>query len=332
MLQHSAADRAALALTRDRDSSWAIVLAGGQGERMAPFVHQWLGHARPKQYCRFVGEKTMLEHTLERARGLVTGDRVLTVAAEGHQGFLADALPGYTGDVVYQPAARGTAPGIFLPLALIAATATPAAVVHILPSDHFIRSREHFVRHLRLAERIVRADPGRLVLTGAMPNCAETDFGWIAPGRAVSGDGWAALAVRNFQEKPSAASATRYLQSGYLWNTMIVSSTVEALWQLACARLPAMMERFNGLRAALPASGREAAIRGAYAAMPAHDFSKDLIEQSSERCLLLPFKGIAWSDWGRPERIAASAAEFGLQPNFSPALADPAAARVGLAS
>lgn len=295
-------------------TSWVIVLAGGQGERLVPFVREWLGEERPKQYCRFVGDHSMLEHTLARAHALVPDAHVLTVAAPNHRTFL-DEL-GRTDGVVYQPRDCGTAPGIFLPLTAIAA-ADPHALVHVMPSDHFIHPRDRFLRHLVVTENVVRAAPECLVLTTAVPDVAETDFGWIQPGRAIAGAGWAALSVAAFHEKPDAALAARYLKCGYLWNTMIISCTVETLWRLATDHLPDMLTRFDAMQRAWSTPRREQTIRETYGTMPHYDFSRDLLEQSTAECLLVPLQGIAWSDWGRPSRIAASVDEFGLQPNYS---------------
>ncbi|MGH8596804.1 MAG: sugar phosphate nucleotidyltransferase, partial [Gammaproteobacteria bacterium] len=155
------------------------------------------------------------------------------------------------------------------------------------------------------------------VLTAAVADLAETEFGWIQPGRAVAGPGWAAFSVSAFHEKPDASTAARYLQAGYLWNTMIVACTVENLWRLAAERLPDMSTRFAALRDAWPTATREVILHDAYATMPNLDFSRDLLEKSTAECLLLPLKGIAWSDWGRPARIAASVAEFALRPNYA---------------
>jgi hypothetical protein len=46
---------------------WSIVLAGGEGERIKPLVQRWLGRHRPKQYCSFVGTRSMFQPTLDRA-------------------------------------------------------------------------------------------------------------------------------------------------------------------------------------------------------------------------------------------------------------------------
>ncbi|MDC8446861.1 MAG: hypothetical protein LV473_00735 [Nitrospira sp.] len=58
----------------DGGDVWSIVLAGGEGERMKPLVQRWLGRHRPKQYCTFVGTRSMFQHTVDRAAD-VTGLR-----------------------------------------------------------------------------------------------------------------------------------------------------------------------------------------------------------------------------------------------------------------
>ena len=49
----------------------SVVLAGGDGERLRPFVQRWLGRHKPKQYCTFIGTRSMFQHTLDRS------DRIL---------------------------------------------------------------------------------------------------------------------------------------------------------------------------------------------------------------------------------------------------------------
>jgi mannose-1-phosphate guanylyltransferase len=51
---------------------WSIVLAGGDGVRTKTFIRTWLGHEKPKQYCVFVGSRSMFQHTLDRAARLTS--------------------------------------------------------------------------------------------------------------------------------------------------------------------------------------------------------------------------------------------------------------------
>lgn len=45
--------------TSTSDQLWSIILAGGEGTRLRALVHCWLGRPKPKQYCAFVGTRSM---------------------------------------------------------------------------------------------------------------------------------------------------------------------------------------------------------------------------------------------------------------------------------
>src|SRR6185295_10518614 len=68
----------------NRGNLWSIVLAGGEGERLRPLLQQWLGHHRPKQYCTFVGTRSMLQHTLDRLAPLSGPENRITVVMRSH--------------------------------------------------------------------------------------------------------------------------------------------------------------------------------------------------------------------------------------------------------
>ena len=45
---------------------WTLALAGGDGQRLTAYVERRFGQRIPKQYCRLLGNRSMLQHTLER--------------------------------------------------------------------------------------------------------------------------------------------------------------------------------------------------------------------------------------------------------------------------
>ena len=122
----------------ERENLWSIVLAGGDGVRTKEFILRWLGYEKPKQYCVFVGSRSMFQHTLDRAARLTPWERVVVVAARHHQYEVWDQLDGRPASMVlFQPKNVDTVAGIFLPLTYILAH-DPLATVVIYPSDHFI--------------------------------------------------------------------------------------------------------------------------------------------------------------------------------------------------
>src|SRR3989304_5106771 len=99
-----------------RGNLWGIVLAGGDGRRLEGFVGRILEKGGPKQYCAFIGQRSMLQHTLDRARHLVPRERLLTVITAAHRAWALRQLDGQPGEtILIQPANRDTAPGALLP-------------------------------------------------------------------------------------------------------------------------------------------------------------------------------------------------------------------------
>lgn len=62
---------------RSRRTLWSVRLVGGEGERTRPFMEQWLGCHLPKQYCSFVGTRSMFQHTWDRADQLNDPERIM---------------------------------------------------------------------------------------------------------------------------------------------------------------------------------------------------------------------------------------------------------------
>lgn len=193
---------------REPRSPWSIVLAGGKGERLASFIERWLGRPVPKQYCAFVGERSMLQHTLERASRVSRTEDIVTVVAREHKGYWkSQASGGLARGLVTQPVNRDTAAGIFLPLARVRHQ-DPEATVAIFPSDHFIHPQRRFTAAVKAAVRAASELPHRIVLLGVRPDEPEPDYGWIFRGRELlEVDGRKVHAVRAFLEKPSAEDA-----------------------------------------------------------------------------------------------------------------------------
>ena len=99
---------------------WSIVLAGGEGTRVGSFVQRWLGKQRPKQFCTFVGTRSLLQHTLDRAARLAPVEQsVLVVAQTYREEALAQVDGRGVGTLLFQPVNRDTAVGVFLPLTYI---------------------------------------------------------------------------------------------------------------------------------------------------------------------------------------------------------------------
>lgn len=303
--------------TQTHDRLWSIVLAGGEGERVRPLIQRWLGRHKPKQYCTFVGTRSMFQHTLDRAGRLAAPDRTVSIVARTHQQEAWSQLgESAAGTVILQPGNRDTAAGIFLPLTHVRAR-DPQATVVIYPSDHFVYPEDSFVDAVRRAVLATEWLTDRVVLLGVAPDSPELDYGWIQPGQTLA---WSAghrvRAVRMFMEKPGLAEAEAAMAAGALWNTLVLAAKVETLWKLGWRYFPEMMPLFERLGGAIGTAQERAVLKSVYRLMPARNFSSGLLQRAADRISVIELSGVLWSDWGKPERIAETLRRIGKQPAF----------------
>ena len=311
-------------------SRWAIVLAGGEGTRMQPLISCWIGEARPKQYCAFIGTRSMLEHTIDRARSVVSEKQIVTVIGQNHGKFLNRSANGRLhGPVLEQPKNMGTAAGAFLSAAYVLAN-DPEATLILFPSDHFVRPEDRFCEHMTRALEMAEKYDDRLILVGAVPDRPETEYGWIDCGRAWKGHAdplvHEPMAVLRFREKPHMTEARMLHQQGCLWNTMVMTVKAKTLWALGRQCMPEMICKFDAFFMVLRAvrEGRldsrfEAnALASLYNDLGPADLSKDILQHVPEQSMVLPMEGVNWCDWGCPQRMTETLVNLGHRQSFFP--------------
>jgi mannose-1-phosphate guanylyltransferase/mannose-6-phosphate isomerase len=187
-----------------------VILSGGSGARLWPLSREHY----PKQLLRLAGDETLLQQTVRRLDGMVNATGPLLVCNDEHRFLVAEQLREMgrkPTDIILEPVGRNTAPAVTL-AALAVSGRDPRGLMLVMPADHAIRDVAAFQDSVRAAEAL--ADAGRIVTFGVTPTAPETGYGYI---RA---DG--ANRVGQFVEKPDAATARRFLETGgYLWNSGI---------------------------------------------------------------------------------------------------------------
>jgi mannose-1-phosphate guanylyltransferase / mannose-6-phosphate isomerase len=204
-----------------------VILSGGSGTRLWPLSRELY----PKQLLPLVGDRTMLQDTALRLEGLEGLGAPVVVCNESHRFMVAEQLRAAGVDpqaIVLEPVGRNTAPAVAVAaLVALESSSAPATkdltprsdsgadpLLLVLPADHVIRDVEAF-RAAVTAGRAA-AEAGQLVTFGVVPDRPETGYGYI---RRVPGAG-PAYPVAEFVEKPDAAKAAKYVESGdYYWNS-----------------------------------------------------------------------------------------------------------------
>lgn len=283
-----------------REDLWSLILAGGQGRRLSSVTR-----GTPKQFWRVNGGHSLLDETRARLSSLVPPERTTVVVAQGHQGYIHAAnLPWTKEWLMYQPHDRGTATGALLALLPVLACA-PDAIVLMTPSDHGIMETATFQTTVRDAVAEVMSRRIDVVLFGAEPTTAATDYGWITPGAAYPWrDDRRVRRVAGFIEKPPADVAHRLFARRAVWNTMVIVARLSALLQLYHRHLP----HLTG--ALVPCAHVSGTLRGrvlndAYSRLSSADFCGDLLTAAEDLAVYSWPASIGWSDLGTPERLQA---------------------------
>ncbi len=231
----------------DSSSFYACIMAGGSGERFWP-----MSRARtPKQLLKLLGDTTLIEETVRRLDGVVPLENVFVLTNTVQLAATRAALPMLRpAQIIAEPAKRDTAPAAALATALVRAR-NPDATMLVLSADAVIHDGAGCGRQLGAA--LARAAQTDAVLTfGIQPDHAATGFGYLEMGDPVAhgAEGSVFRAVKRFVEKPDAATAQRYLESGhYTWNAGIFAWRVAVFLAEAERNAPTLATFIRGFPA-----------------------------------------------------------------------------------
>jgi mannose-1-phosphate guanylyltransferase len=282
-------------------STWAIILAAGDGTRLADLTAADDGTHTPKQFCSLAGATTLLQDAIDRAARLVDRDRIIVVVAAHHGRWWQPLLAGLPAEnVLVQPANRGTGNGLLLALWHLQIR-DPAAAAVVLPADHYVGDEAVIERALHRGRLWLVRNPESVLLLGMTPVEADPELGYIVP---VPSDRRGIRPVRRFIEKPDPVAAKDLIARGSLWNSFIFAAHAGALLDLFNRRHSDAVE---AMRLALArdrwAEQPGPVLRSIYQSLPVIDFSRH-VAQGAERALhVLPVPPCGWTDLGTPRRV-----------------------------
>jgi mannose-1-phosphate guanylyltransferase len=287
---------------------WGVILAGGDGVRLRPLTRLVSGDERPKQFCPLFEGQTLLTRTRTRVEPEIDPDRTLLVLNGLHQPFYSDDLSNVPASrMVVQPCNRGTLPAILLALRHLVRL-DEQAVVGFFPSDHHYAREKRFMAGVAAAFEAAEANPGFVLLLGALAKYPEVDFGWIEPEESIAGRSRRAFAgVRRFWEKPSLEVARALLDRGCLWNTFVMAGRVQAFMEMIESAAPNVYKTFESMEAP----------NAFYDGLANGDFSREVLAVSTANLAVMCPGDVGWSDLGDPSRVIEVACRNGVKDSWA---------------
>ena len=305
----------------DAGHNWALILAGGEGTRLQSLTRMASGIAIPKQFCSLGHSGSLLHDAVTRARLVTSPERITVVVSEHHRRWwhgLDLRVPAR--NLFTQPSNRGTAQGILLPLLRILHR-DPEASILVLPSDHYVSNELVLAASLREAMSEVIRTPQEILLLGMVAEEADPELGYIIADGA--GD---VSAVRNFVEKPDVATARALIARGGVWNSFIFAANGQSLLRRFEQTCPDLVGEMRQIVESVPPSAQMSRLAELYARSPSIDFSRDILQRSTDSLRVLRVPACGWSDLGTPHRVIETVQRIRSQPGASVSMhADPSA-------
>ncbi len=281
----------------------ALVMAGGSGTRFWPVSRE----ATPKQLLKLLGERSLLQSTIDRLAGLVAPQQTLIATAAALCRPIRVQLPQLPPSAVLgEPCKRDTAPCIGL-AALLTTLKDLDATMLVLPADHVIRDAAAFQRAVQQGVALVEEGATRLVTFGIRPTYPAESFGYLERGEAIAGahatTAGPAYRVLRFREKPQAAIARQYLDAGnFYWNSGIFVWRARTILDALTKAQPEMVEHLQVIAQAHGTPEFEEVFAREFAAIRGISIDYAVMEQAENVVLIeAPFD---WDDLGSWQALA----------------------------
>ena len=272
---------------------YAVIMAGGKGNRFWPRSRE----KKPKHLLNITGERTLIQQTVDRIRPLVGWKNIIVVTGKKHAREVAGQLPKLPfKNIIVEPLGRNTAACIGL-AALHILKKSGDDIMAVLPADHAIVNAEEYRNILSVAVQAA-AKPEALITIGIRPESPHTGYGYIEQGEVRAQiTGKDIFNVRSIREKPDAAQARIFVQSGnFYWNSgMFIWKTSSILRQIE-RFLPNLHAGLMKIQKDLKTTREARTVATVYKSLPSVSIDYGVMEKA-DNVYVIP-ADFGWSDAG----------------------------------
>lgn len=288
------------------DDFYAIIPAGGVGSRLWPISRK----NRPKFLYDFLGSgSTLIQSTYLRLVALAGEGHVVVSTGEKHVDAVREQIPALVDDAVFaEPVGRDSTAAIALATAILARRHGDDIVVGSFAADHVIRDQAAFAKSVR--EAVAAARAGYVCTIGIAASRPSTAFGYIRKGDSLASsvpDAPDAFTVREFVEKPDAATAQAYLITGdYHWNAGMFVMRARTLLDHLAQYKPQMAQQIAQIADAWDTPRRAETMASVWPAIEKIAFDYSIAEPlAAEGGVAMVPGGFGWDDIGDFNSLAA---------------------------
>ncbi len=195
----------------------AVIMCGGAGTRLWPLSRK----TTPKQFRRFVGERTLIQQTFDRIVKNVPAENIWVMTGAAYVDLVKEQLieinPNH---IVSEPMARNTTAAAGLAMLRVLKEDPEAFIFGVLPADHHIGKPQVFNRAVEAMFKFLEKNAEFVGTIGINPTRPDTALGYIKMGEQLNKIGQdKVFKVDSFHEKPDLETAKEFVEQWeYLWN------------------------------------------------------------------------------------------------------------------
>lgn len=279
----------------------AVIFAGGVGTRLWPLSRK----KSPKQFEKIISDQSTLQLAAKRLQPDFPWSDIYVSTGAAYMDIVHSQLPQLLADhVIGEPEVRDVGPAVGLITALLVAE-TPHEPMVILWSDHLVRNEGLFRKILRVAGEVIAHDPDRIVFVSQKPRFASENLGWIEYGKEVTTlENIPFYAFVDFQYRPDAQTAKRYLESGHhAWNLGYFVTTPSFLWKQYERFVPNLHQGLRRIAQAYRTGSFPQVLGEVYPTLEKINFDNAILEKLDPSQAYVVSENIGWSDIGAWEAL-----------------------------
>jgi len=245
-------------------------------------------------FLHFFSQKTLLEETVERLKGVIPPSRILVITQQDKVALCKKLLKKVpSSQIIGEPIGRNTAPCAAI-AAGVAYKKDKKAIIALLPADHRIEKKMKFQKALKAASEIA-ANSEYPVTFGIKPDFPHTGYGYLEMDRLHQRKkGFGFWQLKRFREKPGLVQAKKFCKSKkFLWNSGMFVWKCEGLLNATKKYLPKVYK----VTCEIVKGDLKKSMKRSFKNMPSISIDYGLMEKLKGKILTCPID-IGWNDLG----------------------------------
>ena len=118
-----------------------------------------------------------------------------------------------------------------------------------------------------------------------------------------------------FVEKPAVEAAKKIIRLGALWNTLVMVFRLTTLMNVFRRATPELYRSFQPLLKPMGTPDERRVLEAVYHELSPSNFSTEVLQvlpfEYQQALVVLPVRGVTWSDWGAADRLLTGLKKIG---------------------